>query len=85
MTCPADDPPAAWPTAPLPVHHCPVCGGPNACATAAAGRFDAVCWCRDLRFPPSLWQQLRARGAVGCVCRACAETALAAERRDDDG
>ena len=35
---------------PLPAHRCPLCGGPNGCAAAAAGRFDVPCWCAEVRF-----------------------------------
>jgi hypothetical protein len=63
-------------TTPLAEHRCPLCGGPNGCAAAAAGRFDVPCWCAEVRFEPKLLQQVPAeRRGRACICRACAEAA----------
>jgi hypothetical protein len=62
--------------APLPEHRCPLCGGPNACAAAEAGRFDVPCWCAQVRFEPTLLARVPAeQQGRACVCRACAEAA----------
>ena len=37
----------------LPATTCPLCGGPNACAPAACGRFDVKCWCTDAKIDPA--------------------------------
>ncbi|MGA1327261.1 MAG: cysteine-rich CWC family protein [Rubrivivax sp.] len=62
------------PDRPVPTTRCPLCGGPNGCSVAAAGRFDTPCWCTDVPFPPALLGRL-APGARGtaCICRACAK------------
>ena len=63
-------------SAPLPNEACPLCGGPNACAPAACGRFDVHCWCRDERFAPELLARVppAARG-LSCICATCAAAA----------
>lgn len=61
-------------TQPLPEHRCPLCGGPNGCAAAAAGRFDVPCWCAEVRFTPALLAQVpAAQQGRACVCPACAQ------------
>ncbi len=52
---------------------CPLCGESNACAMEAG---TGECWCRDVRFVPSLFERLPSgtRGAA-CICRRCAESA----------
>jgi hypothetical protein len=58
---------------PLPNHICPLCGGANQCAPAAAGRFDVQCWCTTAtvsaeaiaRIPPELRDK-------ACLCPRCA-------------
>jgi len=59
-------------TAPLPAHHCPLCGQPNQCAPARAGTFEVACWCSALRVDPAI---LRQDGAVqerlACLCQRC--------------
>lgn len=63
-------------TTPLPEHRCPLCGGPNGCAAAAAGRFDVACWCREVRFDAALLARVPVeQQGRACVCRACAEAA----------
>lgn len=64
---------AATPAAPLPHDRCPLCGGPNACAPAACGRFDVDCWCRDVHFSAALLARVpsSARGKA-CICARCA-------------
>jgi hypothetical protein len=61
---------------PIDPHRCPLCGGPNGCACAAAGRGDHPCWCVQLKFDAQLLarvpEPLRGRA---CICRNCAETA----------
>ena len=60
--------------------HCPLCGGPNACALAAGATADVVCWCAQEHFPPSLLQRLpvETRGRA-CICRRCAQAAAEPE------
>jgi hypothetical protein len=62
---------------------CPLCGGENACALAAApaGAPPAECWCRAERFPRELLARVpaAARGAA-CVCRACLGEGVRRER-----
>jgi hypothetical protein len=55
-------------------HRCPLCGGPNGCAPAVAGRFDVACWCTEVRFSPEALARVPAeqRGRA-CLCRRCAE------------
>jgi len=63
---------------PLPQLACPLCGGPNACAVAACGRYDAPCWCATVAFPPALLAQVpEERRRFACICRRCAEAAAA--------
>jgi hypothetical protein len=52
---------------------CPLCGGPNACAVAAQGRFDVPCWCADLALPAEARAALASAGGAepGCACAAC--------------
>jgi hypothetical protein len=61
---------------PLPEQACPLCGGPNHCAVAAAGTFSARCWCQDVAFPPELLARIpdEQRGKA-CLCPACAGAA----------
>jgi hypothetical protein len=73
----SDDPGGAAPR-PWPETACPVCGQANACVPAASGRFDLPCWCTDARFTPELIARVRASGARGCICAACAAAALRA-------
>jgi hypothetical protein len=63
----------------LPALLCPLCGGPNGCAVAASGSFEAACWCAGAAFPPALLQRLPAssRGCA-CICRGCVDTAATA-------
>jgi hypothetical protein len=58
---------------------CPLCGGPNGCAVAAAGSFEAACWCAGAAFPPALLQRLPdgSRGRA-CICRGCVDAAAPA-------
>lgn len=55
---------------------CPLCGGANGCAVAAAGRFDVACWCRDVHFRPELIARVApAQRGEACICHACASKA----------
>ena len=69
---PAD--PASPSPAPTRSLRCPLCGGPNACAAASTGSFDAPCWCRDATFTSELLARVppAERGRSG-ICCACAE------------
>lgn len=61
---------------PLPAHSCPLCGQPNGCAAAAAGRFDTPCWCSTVSFTPALLARVPvAQRQQACICRRCAESA----------
>ncbi|MBL8303119.1 MAG: cysteine-rich CWC family protein [Ideonella sp.] len=76
----ADTPPTVTPPpSPLANHRCPLCGGPNACAPAACGRFDVDCWCREASFGAALLARVpaAARG-LACVCKRCAGEASSA-------
>lgn len=64
---------------PLPNDRCPLCGGPNRCAPAAAGDFAVECWCTRVAISqealdrvPEQW-----RGKA-CLCPACAGGAFPA-------
>jgi hypothetical protein len=59
----------------LPNPLCPLCGGANHCAAAAAGRTDVDCWCRTATFSPLAL----ARVPVALVDRACLCPRCAAE------
>ena len=52
---------------------CPLCGGPNLCATAADPEAPD-CWCGSLKFPEELLD-LVPKDAVrrACICQACLE------------
>jgi len=54
-------------------HRCPLCGGPNGCAAAAAGRFDVACWCTSVHIPVEVIARIPAeqRGRA-CICLNCA-------------
>ena len=56
---------------PLDTAVCPLCGGPNHCATAADP--DATeCWCEDEKFSAELLAQIPERiGDKVCVCQKC--------------
>lgn len=57
---------------PLDAPRCPLCGRPNACAAAAAGRFDVACWCATEEFPPALLARVPADARNrACICRDC--------------
>lgn len=61
------------PLRPAPNHHCPLCGGPNACAPASCGSFDTPCWCQHASFPAALLACVTGPdGAASCICAACA-------------
>jgi len=67
------EPPTPASREPLARAACPLCGGPNGCAVAAAGRFDVACWCRDVCFSAELLARVPPvhRGSA-CICRRCA-------------
>jgi hypothetical protein len=52
---------------------CPACGGANACAVAATGRFDTPCWCSSVVIDPAVIEKLpeQQRGKA-CLCARCA-------------
>ncbi|MEX8518918.1 MAG: cysteine-rich CWC family protein [Leptothrix sp. (in: b-proteobacteria)] len=58
---------------PLAAHRCPLCGGPNGCAPAQAGRFDVACWCTTTRIPAEVLARIPAeQRGLACVCQRCA-------------
>jgi hypothetical protein len=58
---------------PLPNALCPLCGGPNRCAPAAAGRFDVACWCTQAAVSrEALARVPEAQRDQACLCPACA-------------
>lgn len=60
----------------LPHHSCPICGGPNACAAAAAGSTAVKCWCIDEQFDAELLARIPDElKRVACICRNCAREA----------
>ena len=66
------------PRALYPSDHCPLCGGDNQCAMAAAGSDNASstcasCWCQQAQIPTDVLNCIpaQARG-VACICAACA-------------
>ncbi len=60
------------PSAPLPAHECPLCGGGNACAVAQSGSFDTPCWCREVTVAPDLLARIpEERRGQSCVCQDC--------------
>jgi hypothetical protein len=68
---------------PKPNLRCPMCGGANACAPAASGRFDEPCWCQGATFSAELLARVpEALRNVACVCAACAQRDLAAPAAD---
>ena len=57
-------------------HRCPICGGPNSCAAAAAGTTDVACWCLQEQFSAELLALVPTElKRVACICRSCAEAA----------
>jgi len=59
---------------------CPLCGGPNRCAMAAAVA-DEPCWCTRVTLTAAMLERIPpAKRGVACVCAACA-AALAREVR----
>lgn len=80
MTDLAAKPPAT--AKPLPNVTCPLCGGPNGCASAQRGSFDGPCWCNDATFTPELLARVpEDQRRIACICARCAAGAAAAERR----
>ncbi len=56
---------------PLDTAICPLCGGPNLCATAADPN-ATECWCEDVKFPAELLAQIpESVGEKVCVCQKC--------------
>ena len=52
---------------------CPLCGGPNACALAQSGSFDAPCWCRETAINPHAIARVpEAQRNEACICEKCA-------------
>lgn len=58
---------------PLPATRCPLCGGSNQCAPAAAGHFDVACWCQSTPISPAALRQVPADLVnKACLCPRCA-------------
>lgn len=57
----------------LPNTICPLCGGANNCAPAAAGSLDVPCWCSTVAVSKEALAQVPA-GLVNkaCLCPRCA-------------
>jgi hypothetical protein len=70
---------------PSPRPLCPACGGANACAAVAAGRFDVDCWCRSVKIDATRIAELQEpdRGRA-CLCRDCVTTPKHADDRGTD-
>ena len=68
----------------MPAPVCPLCGGANECAVAAACDFDTPCWCRGVTFTAELLasvpEEMKGRA---CICRRCAEAAAREPGGDD--
>ena len=58
---------------------CPLCGGPNNCATEiakATGEPEQPCWCREETFSAELLARIPAEAqGVACVCQNCVQNA----------
>jgi len=56
---------------------CPLCGGANACARAAAGDdAERECWCAAATFDAALLARVPAAAAGrACICRRCQRAA----------
>jgi hypothetical protein len=64
---------------PAPNVVCPLCGGPNACAPAQSGRFDAACWCATTSIGAELLARIPvAQRGLSCICPACAASGTTA-------
>jgi len=84
--------PARLPDAPPLMHHratmqpkpnltCPRCGGPNDCAPARTGTFDAPCWCATVTIDAAAIAALPANDRnAACLCRRCATVPAPASR-----
>jgi len=57
----------------LPNQTCPLCGRPNGCAPAQAGRLDVDCWCASAEISPEALARIpeSLRGKA-CLCARCA-------------
>lgn len=63
------------PVRPLPECRCPLCGGPNGCAPARVGSFDAPCWCCTVTFSADLLARVPPELAgKACICQTCAQS-----------
>lgn len=64
------------PAVPLPAFACPLCGGDNRCAVAAAGCFDppgGACWCASVTIDAAVLASIPpAQRDRACLCPACA-------------
>ena len=59
--------------APKPNTACPLCGGPNGCTPADAGRFDVACWCTTTKVDPAALARVPdAQRGQACLCVRCA-------------
>jgi len=57
----------------LPHHTCPLCGGPNQCAPAQAGRLDVACWCSQANIAADILARIpETRRRQACICPRCA-------------
>lgn len=63
----------------LPHSLCPLCGGNNQCAPAAAGHFDVACWCTTAAISPEALARVPAELVnKACLCPRCAAAVPAA-------
>jgi hypothetical protein len=61
--------------------HCPLCGGPNACAIAGDG---GSCWCFSTPIGEGVLERIpEAERGRACVCQACATSHRGVEDRDE--
>ena len=57
----------------LPNTICPLCGGANRCAPAAAGTLDVPCWCTQARISREALSRIPADLVdKACLCPRCA-------------
>jgi hypothetical protein len=58
---------------PLPNTTCPLCGGLNECAPAAAGHFNVECWCTTAVISPEALKRVPSELVnKACLCPRCA-------------
>ncbi|HYD96584.1 MAG TPA: cysteine-rich CWC family protein [Noviherbaspirillum sp.] len=65
---------------PKPNNACPLCGGPNGCAPAAAGSFDVPCWCTTAKVDAAVLARVpEALRGQACICAKCAARPVTSE------